>query len=78
MREIHPDVAGSAKEVVIKESKAYRVRLEKWESVSPKGLFSIDIIQEMFDDKGEVAQSSTYNFHMTKDELEKLAHGLTL
>lgn len=77
MRELHPDVAHTAKEMVIKESEGFRLRLEKWESINPKGLYNIDLIQESLNDKGEVWQSSTYNFHMTKEELQSLAHGLT-
>jgi hypothetical protein len=77
MRELHPDVVHTAKEMVIKESEGFRLRLEKWESINPKGLFNIDLIQESLNDKGEVWQSSTYNFHMTKEELQSLAHGLT-
>lgn len=77
MRELHPDIAHTAKEMVIKESKGYRVRMEKWESVNPKGLYNVDLIQESLNDDGEVWQSSTYNFHMTKEELQTLAHGLT-
>lgn len=78
MRELHPDVAHTAKEMVIKESEGFRLRLEKWESVNPKGLYALDLIQESLDDKGEVCYSSTYSFNMTKDELQALAYGLTV
>jgi hypothetical protein len=78
MRTLHPDVANTAKEVTIKESEGFRIRLEKWESINPKGLFNIDLIQESLNEDGEVWQSSTYNFHMTKAELQSLAYGLTL
>jgi hypothetical protein len=44
--------------------------------ISPKGLFSLDIIQESLKD-GKVSSSQTYNFFMTKEELQTLAHGLT-
>jgi hypothetical protein len=77
MRELHPDVAKTAKEMVIKESEGFRLRMEKWESISPKGLYALDIIQESLDDKGEVCYSSTYSFNMTKEELQALAYGLT-
>jgi len=78
MRELHPDVAHTAKEMVIKESEGFRLRMEKWESISPKGLFAVDLIQESLNDKGEVFDSSTYSFNMTKDELQALAYGLTV
>ena len=76
MKNLHPDVAVTAKEMIIKESEGFRLRLEKWESVNPKGLYNIDLIQESLQD-GEVVSSSTYNFHMTKEELQFLAYGLT-
>ena len=41
MRALHPDVAYTAKEVLIKESEGFRLRLEKWEGISPKGLYSL-------------------------------------
>lgn len=77
MRELHPDIKHTAKEMIIKENAAFRIRMEKWEAVSPKGLFAIDLIQESLNDKGEVQNTSTYNFNMTKEELQALAYGLT-
>jgi hypothetical protein len=78
MRNLHPDVAGTAKEMTIKESEGFRLRLEKWESINPKGLYALDLIQESLNDKGEVCYTSTYSFNMTKDELQALADGLTV
>lgn len=77
MRELHPDIAHTGKEMVIKESEGFRLRLEKWESVSPKGLIAVDLIQESLKEDGTVAYTSTYNFNMTKEELQTLAYGLT-
>jgi hypothetical protein len=74
----HESVLQSKKEMIIKENAGYRVRLEKWEVTSPKGLFNIDIIQESLNDKGEVNETSTYNFFMTKEEIQSLAYGLTV
>ncbi len=70
----HPDL--NLKNIIVKESSAYRVRVESWECLRPKELLAIDIIQESLDDKGEVSSSSTYNFHMTRDEIKKLCEGL--
>jgi len=78
MRTLHPDVAITAKEMTIKESEGFRLRMEKWEASSPQGLMSIDLIQESLKEDGTVAYSSTYNFNMTKEELQALAYGLTL
>ena len=77
MKELHESVAGTAKEMTIKQSEGVRVRMEKHEVSSPKGLFSLDIIQESLKD-GEVTDSQTYNFFMTKSELNTLAYALTL
>jgi hypothetical protein len=76
MKELHESVAHTAKEITIKENPGFRIRLEKHEVINPKGLFSLDIIQESLKD-GLVSDSQTYNFFMTKEELQTLAHGLT-
>ena len=76
MKELHESVAHTAKEMTIKENPGFRIRLEKHEVINPKGLFSLDIIQESLKD-GKVADSQTYNFFMTKEELQALANGLT-
>ena len=73
---LHESVAHTRKEVIIKESKGFRVRLVKHEVISPKGLFSLDIVQESLKDD-EITDSQTYNFFMNKEELQSLAHGLT-
>lgn len=74
--ELHESVAHTRKGMTIKESEGFRVRMVKHEVISPKGLFSLDLIQESLKD-GEVQHTATYNFFMTKEELQSLAHGLT-
>ena len=76
MKELHQSVAHTAKEITIKENPGFRIRLEKHEVISPKGLFSLDIIQESLDEDGLVRDSQTYNFFITKEELQSLADGL--
>ena len=66
----------NVKQFTVKENDGFRVRVESWEVISPKGLYAIDVIQEYLDEKGNVADSSTYNFHMTKDEIKTLCEGL--
>ena len=75
--ELHESVRDSYKEMVIKEHDGYRLTLKKHEVLSPKGLFSIDMVQESLKD-GDVVDSQTYNFFMDKAELQALAYGLTL
>jgi hypothetical protein len=38
---------------------------------------SVDFINESLKQDGTVGQTSTYNFFMTKEELQALAFGLT-
>jgi hypothetical protein len=64
------------KKFTVKEDKAFRVRVESWEAVSPKGLLALDVIQECLNDQGEIDFTSTYNFHMTKEEIQTFAKGL--
>jgi len=77
MKILHESVRHTAKEAVVKEHEGFRVRVEKHEVLSPKGLFSLDFIQESLKD-GEVVDSQTYNFFMTQEELQKLAYAITV
>ena len=74
--ELHESVRASYKEMVVKEHEGFRLTLKKHEVLSPKGLFSIDMVQESLKD-GDVVDSQTYNFFMTKEECQALAYGLT-
>jgi hypothetical protein len=66
----------NVKKFTVKEDAAFRVRVESWEAMVPKGLMAVDVIQECLNDKGEVDFTSTYNFHMTKEEIQSFAKGL--
>ena len=66
----------NVKKFTVKEDNAFRVRVEAWEAVSPKGIIALDVIQECINDNGEVDFASTYNFHMTKEEIQSFAKGL--
>lgn len=77
MKMLHESVLATRKEMIIKESEGFRLRLIKHEVSSPKGLYSVDMIQEGLKEDGAVSQTSTYNFFMTKEELQALAYGLT-
>jgi len=62
--------------IIVKDSPAFKVRLESWESISPKGLLSVNFVQECLDEKGEITNTNTYNFHMNREEIKKLCEGL--
>ena len=74
--ELHESVKDTFTTAVIKEYNGFRLKLNKHEVLSPKGLFSIDMVQESLKD-GEVVDSQTYNFFMTRDEMATLASALT-
>jgi hypothetical protein len=64
------------KEFIAKEQPGFRVRVRTHEVIAPKGLYSLDFIQESLDDNGVVKSDQTYNFFMTKDEVHTLCQGL--
>lgn len=76
--ELHESVRSTRIESTIKESEGFRVRMVKHEVLNPKGLFSIELINESLDEDGLVRDASTYNYFMTKEELQRLAYALTL
>ena len=61
---------------VVKEDQAFRMRVESWEAVAPKGLLSVNFIQECLNKDGEVDFSSTYSYNMTKEDIGNLCKGL--
>ena len=64
------------KEFFAKEQPGFRVRVRTHEVVAPKGLYSLDFIQESLDEDGKVTSNQTYNFFMTKEEVRTLCQGL--
>ena len=64
------------KKFTVKENPGFRVRVEQWEVVNPKGLYSLNFIQETLKEDNTVQDSQVYNFFMTKDEIKILAQGL--
>lgn len=71
---LHKDL--DVKEFTVKETAGFRMRVRSWEVVNPKGLHNVDFIQESFDVDGNVDLTSTYNFHLTKEEIGELCKGL--
>jgi hypothetical protein len=64
------------KEFVVKEDQAFRLRVKSWKAVAPKGLLSVNFIQECLNKDGEVDFSSTYSYNMTKEDIANLCKGL--
>jgi hypothetical protein len=64
------------KSFTIKEDKAFRLRIESWESIRPQGLLAINFVQECLNKDGKVDFSSTYSYNLTKEEIGNLCKGL--
>jgi hypothetical protein len=64
------------KNFTVKEDKAFRLRIESWESLRPEGLMAVNFIQECLNKDGEVDSFSTYSYNMTKEEIGNLCKGL--
>jgi hypothetical protein len=75
--ELHESIRDTFKEVIVKEQPGYRLKLRKHEVLAPKGVFSLDMVQESLKEDGTVFDSQTYNFFLDKEELQALANGLT-
>jgi hypothetical protein len=75
--ELHESVAHTKREMIIKEDEGFRVRMVKHAVISPVGLFSLELIQESLKD-GKIVDTQTYNFFMTKAELNTLAYAINL
>jgi hypothetical protein len=71
---IHESI--KVKHFTVKDNPGFRVRVEQWEVISPKGLYSLNFIQESLKDNGTVRDSQIYNFFMTKEEIKTLTQGL--
>ncbi len=65
------------KEFIVKEDKAFRLRVKSWKCLRPGELNAVEFIQECKDKDGQVDFTSTYQFFMTDDEMKTLAQGLT-
>lgn len=64
------------KEFVVKEDKAFRLRVKQWRCKRPENMFALEFVQECLNEEGSVDFSSTYQFFMTEEEIETLCKGL--
>lgn len=64
------------KEILIKENKAFRLKIRQWRALNPTDLNSVEFVQECIGKNGEVDFTSVYQFNMTDDELLKVSDGL--
>jgi hypothetical protein len=64
------------KDFIVKETAGFRLRVTQKRCLRPEDLYSLDFVQEVKNDDGEVVTSSTYNFFLTDSEIETLVQGL--
>jgi len=64
------------KEFMLKDMNQYTVRVKTNKCLNPKELTHIEFIQESKNDKGEVVDTSTYQFFLTDNEIKTLIANL--
>lgn len=64
------------KEFIVKENKAFRLKVKQWKCLRPENYNAIEFIQECIDKDGEVDFVTTSKFFMTDEDLATLAKGL--
>lgn len=61
------------KEIIVKDTPGFQLKIKKWECIAPKGLYAVNFIQSTKDKEGKIDSQSTYEFFMDKDELAKMS-----
>ena len=65
------------KEFIVKENKAFRLRVKSKKCLNPNDLNHVQFIQECLDEDGKVNFTSDYQFFLTDSEIKSLAKELT-
>ena len=65
------------KEVIVKDTAGFQLRVKKWECQSPKGLFSVNFVQATKDKDGKIDSESIYEFFMDQNDINSVAKALT-
>jgi hypothetical protein len=60
------------KKFTITDRADFKLTLTARECQSPEGLMSLDLIREEFDVRGDLTNTSTYNFYLDADEIDRL------
>jgi len=64
------------KEIIVKDSPGFQLRIKKWECANPKGFFAVHFIQATKDKDGNVDSESTYEFFMEESDLKLVSEAL--
>ena len=65
------------KEVILKDTAGFQLRVKKWECQNPKGLFAVNFIQATKDKEGNIDNESIYEFFMDQNDINSVAKALT-
>lgn len=60
------------KKFTITERADFKLTLTARECQSPEGLMALDLVREEFDPKGDLTNTSTYNFYLGAEEIDRL------
>lgn len=64
------------KEFLIKDDEAFKLRVQVKPCVLPKDLNAVYFVQEVLGEDAEIVHTSTYEFFLSDEEIEKLCKGL--
>jgi len=64
------------KEVTLKKLAGYELKVKSKKCLRPEDLNHIEFVQETKNDKGEVGDTSTYQFFLTDAEIKNLVTNL--
>lgn len=63
----------SKTDMIVKDEKAFRLRVRHWKADSPQNLNAIEFVQECLDKDGNIDFTSVYQYNLTDDDLKQLA-----
>lgn len=64
------------KEFLIRDDPAFKLRGIVKPCLNPDTLYCIEFVGEEYNDKGELGNTSTYQFFLEKDHISAVVHGL--
>jgi hypothetical protein len=66
------------KEFTLKQLVGYELKVKSKKCIRPEDLNHIEFVQETKNDKGEIVDTSTYEFFLTNDEVQNLTKSLSV
>lgn len=64
------------KEFIIRDDAAFKLRGTMQPCMSPEDLWCIEFTGEQYNDKGEMTNTSTYQFFLNNDHISRMIEGL--